>query len=131
VSQENVELLLASLEAYNAGILDRAMVFCAGDIEAVAALPDTPPLQGLQDYRSFLEEVSSPWAGARWKTIDIRSLGADRVMCRGEWGGEGAVSGIEALAVTTIIATFRDGLMVRIEFYLDHAEALKAVGMEE
>ena len=131
MSQENVELLLASFEAYNAGNLDRAMEFCAADIEGFPALPDAPPLQGVRDYRSFLEDASSAWAGARWRTIEIQPLGADRVLCRGQWGGEGVLSGIEASASTTIIATFRDGLMVRIEFYLDHTDALKAVGLAE
>ena len=53
------------------------------------------------------------------------------MLCRGQWGGEGVLSGIQASASTTIIATLRDRLIVRIEFYLDHDRALRAVGRED
>jgi ketosteroid isomerase-like protein len=131
VSQESVELWLASVDAYNAGDLDAVMEFYAPHMEAVPALPDWPPLHGRERFRRFIEDIASAWVRPRWETIEIHPLGADRVFYRGQWGGEGLASGINTTASTSVVVTFRDGLIVRVEFYFDHDEALKAAALEE
>jgi len=55
----------------------------------------------------------------------------DRVVQRGEWGGEGIASGIRATSSITGMFTIRDGQISRIELFFDHDRALKAVGLEE
>jgi hypothetical protein len=56
-------------------------------------------------------------------------VGGDRVLVRGEWGGEGASSGIEMYSSLTGIFTMCDGKISRVEYLFDHALALKAVGL--
>jgi ketosteroid isomerase-like protein len=131
VSQENVDLWLASVDAYNAGDLDAVMEFYAPNMEAVPALPDWPPLHGREHFRRFMQDIASAWVRPHWETIEVYPLGADRVFYRGQWGGEGLASGINTTASTSVVVTFRDGLIVRAEFYFDHDQALKAAGLEE
>jgi ketosteroid isomerase-like protein len=131
MSQENVELWLASVDAYNAGDLDAVMEFYAPHMEAVPALPDWPPLHGRERFRRFIEDIASAWVRPRWETIEVHPLGADGVFYRGQWGGEGLASGINTTASTSVVVTFRDGLIVRVEFYFDHDEALEAAGLAE
>ena len=134
MSDENVQLVLAAVDAYNAGDLDALMELCAPDIEVfpdASVFPEADPLRGRDEYRRWLEEANSAWISARNDTIEAFALGADRVLHRGQWGGEGAASGLYTTASITDIWTIRDGQIARVEYFFDHDQALKAVGLEE
>ena len=133
MSETNVDLILAGRDAYNAGDLDAFIELCAPDIEAFpdAMLPESSPIHGRDEYRSWLEEINSAWISARQDTIEAFALGGDRVVHRGEWGGKGAASGIETVSSITSIWTIRDGQITRVEYFFDHDQALKAVGLEQ
>ena len=60
--------------------------------------------------------------------IKIVDLG-DRVVVRFIWHAVG--SGPDLSIETTYIATVREGKTILVEYFWDHAEALKAVGLEE
>jgi ketosteroid isomerase-like protein len=127
----NAELVVAAQEAFNAGDIDTTMTFQAPDVEVI---PDPefphPPIRGHDALRSLLEEVVET-IGGRFEIAEVRAVGADQVLLRGRWGGQGVTSGVEIFADTTVLYTVRDGLIARSEFYLDHDAALKAVGLEE
>lgn len=53
------------------------------------------------------------------------------VLYRGEWGGAGGASGIEAFSSITGLYTIRDGQICRAEWFFDHDQALKAAGLAE
>ena len=134
MSDTNVDLLLAGVDAYNAGDLDALMELWTPDIEVfpdASVFPEADPLRGRDEYRRWLEEANSAWISARNDTIEAFALGADRVLHRGQWGGEGAASGLYTTASITDIWTIRDGQIARVEYFFDHDQALKAVGLEE
>lgn len=133
MSQKNVDLLLASVAAYNAGDLDAQIEFFAPDIEAIPdpGFPEARPLHGRQELRRWFEDLGKAWMNARWETKEIRSLGPDLVLERGEWGGMGVGSGIEIGASYTAITTIRNGQICRVQYYADHDAALKAAGLED
>jgi ketosteroid isomerase-like protein len=134
MSQENVAVVLASFEAYNAGDLDALMGFYASDVEVLpdaAVFPESTPLHGLIEFRAWLEEVGTAWVRPRYLATEVLDLGSDRVLRRGDWGGVGATSGIEMYSNITGVFTVRDGQISRAEFFFDHDEALKAVGLAE
>jgi len=129
VSETNVELVLAGHEAYNARAL---MELCAPDIEAFpdsSVFLEADQLRGRDEFRSWLEEINSAWISARQDTIEAFALGGERVVHRGEWGGKGAASGIETVSSITSIWTIRDGQITRVEYFFDHEQALKAMGL--
>jgi ketosteroid isomerase-like protein len=134
MAQENVDLVLASNDAYNAGDIDATVACFALDIEAIpdaSVFPDAAPLHGREEFKRWLEETGSAWVGARWITREVRALADSRVMLRGDWGGQGAASGAETVSSITGVFTVRDGQISRVEYFFDHAEALKAVGLAE
>ena len=134
-ASENGELFLAARDAYNAGDIDAFMKLHALDVEgipdAAGGFPESTPLRGHAEFRSFIEGIRSAWAGSRWETAELYAVGADRVVHRGEWGGEGATSGDETASSITGVFTIRDGQIARAEWYFDHDRALKALGQRE
>ena len=67
----------------------------------------------------------------RYELSEVFAVGADRVLARGEWGGQGEASGIETYSSLTTVWTVRHGKISRTEFFFDHDEALEAVGLRE
>ena len=129
----NVSLVRASVAAYNAGDLDAALQFYAPDVEAfpdVSVFPDAVPLHGLGEYARWLEEIASAWTAVCWELEELFAVGEDRVVARALWGGEGVASGVRTTSSLTGVYTFREGRITRVEFYFDHEQALKAVGLE-
>ena len=131
MSRRNVELILATVGAYNAGDLDAWAEFLDPEIDAVpdASFPELRPLRGRDEYRAWTEELASGLLTPRWVTTEILDLGADRVLHRGDWGGKGAASGIDVSSSITGVFTVREGQISRVEFYFDHDRALKAAGL--
>ena len=68
--------------------------------------------------------------GGDLRIEEIVDLG-DRLLVRLHWHALGSHSGIEADLRVSEIATIRDGRVILSEFFLDHHEALKAVGLEK
>jgi ketosteroid isomerase-like protein len=134
VADENVAVVLASYETYNAGDLDALMGFYASDVDALpdsAVFPESAPLHGLIEFRAWLEEIGSAWVSPRYLTREVFAVGRDRVLLRGDWGGAGATSGIETYSSITGILTVREGKIARVEYFFDHGKALKALGLAE
>jgi len=133
MSQENVEIAQASSNAYNAGDLDAFMECYAPDVEAYpdAGFPEARPLAGREEFMSWLQGIDAAWVDAKWVASEVFALDDGRVVFRGDWGGEGLASGIETASSITGIFTIRDGQISRVEWFFDHEEALKAVGLAE
>jgi ketosteroid isomerase-like protein len=131
MSQENVEINRAFIEAWN-----------AGDVDALRALYDPDvivrPLEGWPEPGPYVgrEAVMRQWEQQR-ETFDADSLevigdyidAADRVVVKQIWRGVG--HGPEANIEVTSVSTFRKGRIIFVEFFWDHAEALEAVGLSE
>lgn len=133
MSPGNVDVILATISAYNAGNLDGWSESLAPEIEAVpdASFPESRPLRGRDNYRTWTEDLASGLLDPRWQTKEVLDLGDDRVLHRGDWGGKGAASGIETYSSITGVFTVHQGKITRVEFYFDHEQARKAAGLEE
>ena len=131
MSQENVEVVRASIEAWNAGDMDAYRDLY--DPDAIMRAPDGWPEPGPFVGR---EAVMREWEQLR-ETFDADVLepiskfldAADRVAVRFIWRGTG--HGPESNIELTSITTVRKGRVVFIEFFWDHAEALEALGLSE
>jgi ketosteroid isomerase-like protein len=134
VSQENVELVLAMADAYNSGDFDSVVGLYALDVEALpdaSVFPEADPLRGRDEFRRWMVEVASPWVSVRWTPLEVFAIDGQRVLYRGDWGGVGTTSEVETYSSITGVLTIKGGEIRRAEWYFDHAEALKAVGLEE
>ena len=93
--------------------------------------PEAEPLAGRDAYRAWLEEVASAWIQVEVEVREVFALPDGRVVLRQDWGGVGQGSGLRTSSSVTGIFTLRSGLVTRVEWHFDHAEAVKAVGLEE
>src|SRR5215216_7038489 len=133
MSEENVETARRWLEAISGGSddFDCALALVHRDIVFVPP-GDQPPYRGVERVRrwmepdAFQEQVVKAFEPV--VVTDRTILGRQLVMARG------AASGIELDVLTWSVWTFdEDGLITRIEIYLDHEEdrARKAAGLSE
>ena len=137
MSRENVEVVRASIAAYNAADIDAQMSTYLPTAVAIfrvnreTQLPDLDPIvEGRAEIRRQVLDQAQSWRGG-YEASEVRTLSDGRVLCRGRWGGVGVATGIELYVDTTLLFSLRDGLIERVEFFDDHAEALKAVELED
>jgi ketosteroid isomerase-like protein len=132
MSQENVEKARDFIEAYNRRDFDAAVESFDPEIEWVL-----PERQSSDSCRGP-DEIKRFWIGLD-ETFDELSLvpqeyvdAGDYVATRLRHYGRGKRSGIEIdEEMYHQVATFRGGRMVRIEYFGEWSEALKAAGLSE
>ena len=135
MSQANVEIVRRTIDAYNTGDRDASFDFIAEGVEVypdVSRFVEAKPLRGRDQFRRFLADLDQGWEGGGTGLIkEVFPVGDDRVVARAEWGGKGRASGIDLRSSLSSIYTIDDGEIVKIEYFFDHAEALKAAGLSE
>ena len=131
MSQENVEVVQAFFDAYNARDMDTVSALHDSKViwAAFENWPEADTLVGreacMRQYKrgreSFEVDTVEP-------TTDIIAAG-DRVVVRIAWSATG--QGPDLSMELTCVFTVRKGKIFMMENFWDHAEALKAVGLEE
>jgi ketosteroid isomerase-like protein len=137
MSQENVELVRGATEilseAYKSGeTTDEMLALCAPDFQLDASRRVFNPAtyDGHAGLRNAVREVWEAWEDFREENERLIDVG-DKVLALQTIAGRGRASGVEVRAPGALIWTVRDGLVTRVEMFLDQAEALKAVGLED
>jgi ketosteroid isomerase-like protein len=131
VSQENVEVVRRANDAWNAGNMDVLRELYDPDVivRAVDGWPEPGPYVGrdavIDQWEKQREAFDSNYLEVVGDYVDV----GDRVAVRVVWRGVGA--GPEADIELTALFTVRNGLVFATEFFWDHSDALKAVGLEE
>ena len=131
MSQENVELVRAVLEAWNAGDMEALRDRYDSDVivQAVEGWPEPGPFVGqeavMRQYAQLRETFDADSLELVSDFIDI----GDRVAVRTRWRTAGR--GPEANMEWTLITTVRKGKVRNVEYFWDHAEALEALGLSE
>jgi ketosteroid isomerase-like protein len=131
MSQENVEVVRAHFEAWNAEDMDAFRELHAPGVIAQLpeGWPESGPFVGREAVMRQAEQQRETWdADALEPTSDFIDA-ADRVVVRFIWRGVG--HGPEAKMEVTGVYTVRKGQIVFFEFFWDHAEALETLGLSE
>ena len=133
MSQENVEIVRARFEAWNAGDMD-AFVSCI-DPEVDRADRRVGRSRGLslvgrRSCASWAQQSARPGTPTALEPISDFIDAGDRV-AREAASGVAQGRGPEADLEMTGVYTVRKGRIFGIEFFWDHAEALEAVGLSE
>jgi ketosteroid isomerase-like protein len=129
-----VEVVQAYVQAYGARDLDAALALCAPDVKAApdrSVFPEAGPVVGQDEYRAFLEETWAPWARGETQTREILDLNDGRVLVRADWRVQGSASGAHVAPSLSAIVAVENGLIVRVQFDVDHDAALRAVGLQD
>ena len=130
MSQANVDKARDFIAAYNRRDFDAAVESFDPDIEWV--LPErqsSDSCRGPDEVKRFWEGIDETFEELRLKPQEFVDAG-DQVATRLRHHGRGKESGVEIdEELYHQVATFRDGRMVRIEYFGEWSEALEAVGL--
>jgi ketosteroid isomerase-like protein len=130
VSQENVDLLRRFNDAYRRGDWDAMAV--SFDPHVFVRTDPRWPEQFIYGREAWVANLQVMWESVGpdvhiEEIVDLR----DRVLVRLGFSMRGQQSGIQGEQPVSEIATVREGRVIFVEYFLDHAQALKAVGLEE
>src|SRR6266496_3350654 len=131
MSQENVEVVRAAYETWNAGDMDAFRELYDPEVimRAIEGWPEPGPYVGREAVMRWLAQLRETWdADSMELTSDFIAAG-DRVAVRFIWHGAGR--GPEANMEMTAVWTVRKGQIFYVEFFWNHAEALEALGLSE
>jgi ketosteroid isomerase-like protein len=131
MSQENVEIVRAAIDAYNRGDIDAAFKDVAPDFEydQTRAVGMDRGMFNLEEFQSLLATFTDSWESFRIGVDELIDAGEDVVMpftnvARGR-------EGIEVQARGIWVWTIRDGSVVRACLFQERQEALEAAGLSE
>ncbi len=131
MSRENVEIVRAAYEAWNAG--DTVVLSDLYDPDAIVRpdknWPEQGPFVGRKACMDWFEQLREAFDVDALELIDGFIDAADRVLVRQIWHGLGR--GPESNMEFTGVFTVRKGRIVLAEFFWDHQEALEAAGLSE
>jgi len=131
MSQENVEIMRATFEAWNAGDMNALRELYDPDVilRMPEGWPEPGPFVGreavMRQWKQQREAFDADTAVPISDFIDA----PDRVAVRFIWHGTG--HGPESNMEVTQVITVRKGRVFLLEHFWDHAEALEAAGLSE
>jgi ketosteroid isomerase-like protein len=129
MSQENIEIVRAAIDAFNERDWDTALKDAAPDSEADLSRA-FGPMHGvykLDEVRKFIDDLVDSWESLRLEADEF--IEADEhVVVPWTVHGRGR-DGIEVSARVTWVWTIRDHAIERICMYQERQEALDAVGL--
>jgi len=85
--------------------------------------------RGHSGMRRFWEEWHDVW-DFRFDQVDFRDLG-ERLVVLAQISVTGRGSGVELETPLAMVATFTEGRLIQVDSYLDHDQALTAVGVAD
>jgi ketosteroid isomerase-like protein len=131
MSQENVEIVRASFEAWNAGDTHAWGAFLAPDVtwHPTQDWPEPGPDTGREAVLRQVRQLREAWDADTAEPSSEFIHAADRVDVRFVWRARG--HGPEANQELTCVYTVRNGAIMAFEFFYDHAEALETARLSE
>ena len=136
MSEENVETVKRTLEAWNADDLDAFLAELDPDLEWHPSIE--PGLEGKATIYRGHDGARKAWReyrGEAWECLtsrpqEFRDLG-ESVLMLGQIDFTARTTGIEFSQEVGQLFSFRGGKIVRSQDFLSHTEALKAAGLSE
>jgi len=124
MSQENVEVVRASYEAFAHGGLDRYLEYFTDDVDYRA--DDTGPIHGKDALRAFFEDWITTFDGFRMEPVELIDAGEHTVVAVERFAGCAKLSGVATDQTVGEVFTLRNGRIARGREYLTRDEALEA-----
>ena len=136
MSKGNVEILRRSNEAFDRRDRAAFIALHSDDYEIVPAreFPETGVIRGpgaaWDFYVNFFVEAfqgQTPYSDM----ADLSDAGEDKVLAHTRGRMRGGSTGAEVDTEAWMVATFRDGMIVRDQWFFKRGEALEAAGLRE
>jgi ketosteroid isomerase-like protein len=131
MSQENVEIVRAAIEAFNRGDLDAAVRDAAPDLvyDLSRAAGPIRGVYALDQVRGVMEDLTEVWESHRIEPHEYIEMD-EQVVVPWTYHGVGRDE-IEVQARTPWLFTIRDGAIERVCMYQERHQALEAAGLRE
>ena len=132
MSQDDLEVIRRWLDAWNSADLDTFADLFDGDVEVITdpSWMEAGPFNGRAAVRSWYEGLRESWGGRDEAVVRELFEASGQVVSRFDWEVRGRASGIDTRLDLTAVNLVEAGRIVRQQYYFDHAEALKALGLE-
>ena len=132
MSQENVEIVRRTVDAYRSGDIDAGLAAYDPDVEfdVSSARPEGGVFHGHEGVEEGIQAWVARWAEWRFEVEEIIDAG-DRVLMIIREFGRGEKSGVEVTQHIFWVQTIRNGKIVRAELFIDRNRALEAAGLQE
>jgi uncharacterized protein len=132
MSQENVEIVRASIATCNADGLGAALAYLHPDIEwlPLFELPETQSFRGHDGIKRLAALLEEAFSEVRIEADQFLDAG-DHVVVVGRLRVTGAGSGAVTQSHRVWVLTLRDGRIIRQLTFAEEAEALRAIGLSE
>jgi hypothetical protein len=135
MSQENVEVVRSSFEAFARGDFDDAFSSYDPGAEWCTAVdePDQQTYRGLAALNAFVESLAEPWVDRFGATMEFEGFidGGDWVVVPWSAQVRGRGSGISIEISETYAVRVHEAKIVRVDEYRSKQQALEAVGLSE
>jgi ketosteroid isomerase-like protein len=133
MSEQHVETVRDSVDAFDRR--DRAAWLASRDqdCEVVASRywPEADAVRGREAAWEFYVKVVEPFERYPVRNSELVDAGADKVLVHLQNDVRGLASGAEVEINYWVVVTFREGRIVRDEWFADRAEAFEAAGLAE
>jgi ketosteroid isomerase-like protein len=101
------------------------------DLDPAVEIDDTdiPESTGADSFLEWLARWDRAWASWHVEAVKVREAGNDRAIALFKMVAKGRGSGVELTRPDAVVASFREGKVVKLGYYSDQAVALEAVGL--
>jgi len=132
MSEENVEIALAVVDAWNRGDREAFLALWdeEGEFHPLRAQLEGESYSGHEGLRRFLDEMTQDFEEVRLEIEETRDAG-EQVVGVGRFRARGRASGVDLDVPLGILTRIRRGKMVYTRFFSEPADALEAAGLQE
>ncbi len=133
MSQKNVDLVRAALDAFQRHDVEGMLAYMDPEIEfrsAIVGGAEGNVYRGHDGWRRWYADSSESFEGLNNQWDDFRDLG-DRVVALGFVRARGRESGVQLDSEIGFVFTLRDGKAVAAAGFLSQAAALEAAGLSD
>ena len=133
MSQENVETLRRALEAFNRRDKATWIAICDSEIENFPPKewPENAPIRGAESIWDFYVEAVQAWDEGSFEWGELLDAENDKIVANQIRKMRGKTSGASVAWSYWVLFTFRNGKVLRSQWFADRAEALEAAGLSE
>ena len=136
MSEENVRVAQAAVDAFNRDGVDGWLEYFTDDVDyraAEGAIDDRGPIHGKDALRAYAEDWAEMFDDVRFEPVEVIDAGDDTVITVMRISGRPKGTSAEAELTLSVagVSTIRDGKIARGREYWTREEALEAAGLSE
>jgi ketosteroid isomerase-like protein len=133
VSDDNLQIVRAFTEAFNAGDIDACISYCHRDVEFHSILGTVGGIvyRGHDDLRTWHRDVQDAWGGQIRSELEMLFDLGEYALVFLEIHARGRQSGAEVSRPAAVVTRFRESRLVYYRAYVERKDALNYLGVSE